>query len=248
MELLERPDKLVCSLCGTDKSPLFNCDEGRVCQRCSETTSEGRDNTSRALKAKQRVDLVHIDALTGQKNVDANSAECEYLLTSGTLMHEDMSVKDADIKLGSGNEVINPKVAGLVNTLTDPTVASLEASNHRTDLLTMLGTDIAAMALDAADTIQACNSLEKMLAHQMATVHQMSMMMAHRSTLVQDPQLAVKTMNAAMKGFSTYQGGMLALRQLRGNQQQHIVVQHVNVQAGGQAMVGNVSSRGGQLP
>jgi hypothetical protein len=83
-----------------------------------------------------------------------------------------------------------------------------------------------------------------MLAHQMAAIHDAGMRMVHRANLIQDPSLAAKTLNCAMKGFSAYQGAVGALRQLRGNQQQHIVVQHVNVGAGGQAMVGTVNARG----
>jgi hypothetical protein len=151
-----------------------------------------------------------------------------------------------DLHVGSGGEAINHKVGGLIDTLTDPCVATIEASSHRTDLLTMLGNDIAAMALDTAATVQASNSLEKMLAHQLAAIHHASMKMVHRANLMQDPVNAARTMNAAMRGFATYQGGLSALQLLRGSQEQRILVQHVNVSAGGQAVVGNVNNGGGR--
>ena len=51
-------------------------------------------------------------------------------------------------------------------TITIPELAAVEASLDRSRLLLQSGTDVAAMALDAATSIQANNSLEKMLAHQ----------------------------------------------------------------------------------
>lgn len=244
MKLPNKQDLPCCSICASSKVELFDCDGGQVCEGCAETTRQGRDNTSRALKVKRKRDQLQVDLLTGQTQVRQIPDEQAYELTGGGMMSTILNEVVPDIHLGSGGEAINPKHAGMFNTLTHPTVVALEASSHRTDLLTMLGTDIAAMALDAADTVKAANSLEMMLAHQMAAIHQLSMKMAHRASLIQDPVVSVKTMNAAMKGFSTYQGGLAALRHLRGTQQQHIVVQHVNIASGGQAMVGNVNTEG----
>lgn len=237
-------DMPCCAICASSEVKLFDCDGGQVCEACAETTRQGRDNSSRALKVKNKRDQLQVNLLTGQLQAQQITNEQAYELTGGSLMSDVLNEVVPDVHLGSGGEAINPKHGGMVNTLTQPTVAALEASSHRTDLLTMLGTDIAAMALDAADTVKAANSLEMMLAHQMAAIHQLSMKMAHRASLIQDPAVAVKTMNAAMKGFSTYQGGLAAFRHLRGTQQQYIVVQHVNVASGGQAMVGNVNTEG----
>jgi len=236
---------LACSLCGESASPMSPCLDGFVCEVCAELTRNGRDNTSRALKTQQLADqqlVLELQGAVGPVHIESS----EFAIAAGQLMAQDLHETFERSRSVSGGEAINPKVGGLVDTLTEPTVAALEASNHRTDLLTMLGNDIAALALDAAGTIEAANSLEKMLAHQMAAIHDASMRMVHRANLTQDPGLAAKTLNSAMKGFSAYQGAVGALRQLRGNQQQHIVVQHVNVGAGGQAMVGTVNTRGGR--
>lgn len=218
--------------------------DGHVCESCLESTRKGRDQTTQALKLQQLADRLALEKLQGRcANQDAESLD--YTIASGQLMSEEVLGASCAAIIGSGGEVIKPQVAGIVDTLTQPSVAAVDASNHRTDLLTMVGSDVASMALDAADTIQAGNSLEKMLAHQMAAIHDAGMRMVHRANLIQDPGLAAKTLNCAMKGFSAYQGAVGALRQLRGNQQQHIVVQHVSVGAGGQAMVGTVNARGG---
>ena len=161
-------------------------------------------------------------------------------------MTDDLVAAAPAIKLGSGGEAIDQKHGGLVNTLTEPTVAALEASNHRTELLTQLGTDIAAMALDAADTIGAGNSLEKMLAHQMAALHEASLQMFRRANLMEDHAVATKCMGAAIKACTAYQNALMTLERVRSDKRQHIVVQHVQVNAGGQAVVGSVSAGGGQ--
>ena len=65
----------------------------------------------------------------------------------------------------------------LYDTLTVPDLAAVEASFDRSRLLTEQGADVAAMALDVANTIQAGNSSEKMLAHQLAAMHKVAMEM-----------------------------------------------------------------------
>jgi hypothetical protein len=235
----------VCSICGTCQGDMTSYLDGHVCETCCDITREGRDGTTQALKQKQTADRLQVEQIQGQTGHQSAEA-VEYTIAAGQLMAGELLGATTAVQIGSGGEVIKPQAAGMINTLSQPSIAAVDASNHRTDLLTMLGSDIAAMALDAADTIEAGNSLEKMLAHQMAAIHHASMQMVYRANLIQDPALAAKTLNAAMKGFNAYQGGIGALRQLRGNQQQHIVVQHVNVSAGGQAMVGAVNTRGGR--
>lgn len=182
--------------------------------------------------------------LTDQQEDRIRMDEDQYALASTALMVSDLAAPVPSTCIGSGGEAIDQKHAGMVNTLTVPTIAALEASSHRTELLTQLGTDIAAMALDAATTIRAANSLEKMLAHQMAALHQASMRMLHRANLVQDTEHAVKYVNAAIKASMAYQGALTTISRVRDDKRQHILVQHVNVGAGGQAVVGTVNSGG----
>lgn len=238
----ERVDR-TCSLCSTQGGEMTAFFDGHVCESCLDTVRKGRDQTTQALKLKQMADRLAVEKLRGSTS-HQTAESLDYAIAAGHLISdEDLGASPAAI-IGSGGEVIKQQAAGMVDTLSQPSIAAVDASNHRTDLLTMVGNDVASMALDAANTIKASNSLEKMLAHQMAAIHDAGMRMVHRANLIQDPSLAAKTLNCAMKGFSAYQGAVGALRQLRGNQQQHIVVQHVNVGAGGQAMVGTVNARG----
>lgn len=237
--------RYACSLCGISNHQVSNCDDGYVCEKCSERTRDGRDATSRGLKHRQRSNALRLDQIQGSES-GLSPDELNYQIAARELM----AVAEIDAcvpaPIGTGGEVIPSAHGGLIDTLTTPSVAAIEASNLRTELLTSLGNDIAAMALDTSDTIQAANSLEKMLAHQLASLHHAGMRMVHRANLQQDPVLASRTLGAAVKAFSTFQGGVAAIRQLRGVEKQHIVVQHVNVGQGGQAVVGTVNTGGGQ--
>ena len=108
-----------------------------------------------------------------------------------------------------------------------------------------MGADVAAMALDAAETIQADNSLEKMLAHQLAVCHDGAMRFASKAQLEQDPQHMVRLMNLANRSMETFQKGLLTWKRLHGTGEQRIVIQHVNVTQGGQAVISQSTPRGG---
>src|SRR5216683_5724614 len=99
--------------------------------------------------------------------------------------------------VGPGGEVVNTysaptESAGVLahdgvrlavrNTLTEgATRIAEDASIRRTDLLLQPSFNALAMGIDAADSIQAANSLEKMLAHQMAVAHEASLRLMDRA-------------------------------------------------------------------
>lgn len=234
-----------CSICRGTSSGLTKSLDGYICEDCADKTRLGSDTTSHALKLQQIANRAQLQQLTGEHEW-ITPEQLEYKAAANQLMAEEiLCANRVTLPLVSGGEAVNPKVAGLVNTLNDPGVAAMEASNHRTDLLTSLGNDIAAMALDAADTISAGNSLEKMLAHQMAALHQAGMQMLRRANLMEDHGVAAKCMGTGVKALTAYQGAIATLEKMRRDNSQHIVVQHVNVNAGGQAVVGSVNTRGG---
>jgi len=138
-------------------------------------------------------------------------------------------------------------------TLKDPNSVSIGASLQRLRL--MDETHSIDMAVDAAETIEAKNSLEKMLAHQMTSCHVLSMRLMSRAARFADnlnvsyshPHMeqAVKVINAAARLMDTYQRGLSTLAKIRKGGQQKVTVEHVHVNAGGQAIVGNVMGGGG---
>jgi hypothetical protein len=139
-----------------------------------------------------------------------------------------------------GEAVPPPTEKFLHDALTIPDLAAVEASLDRSRLLLQSGTDVAAMALDAASSLQASNSLERMLAHQMAAAHKQAMEQMGRVPYEHDAAAQAKRLRAAARCMSVYQQGLLALHKVRQNGQQRIMVQYVNVSDGGQAVIGKV--------
>jgi hypothetical protein len=92
--------------------------------------------------------------------------------------------------------------------------------------------------------VQPRDELEAMLAVQMGAIHQATMMMArrlnHTSSLAQQDA----TERALNKLARTYATQMEALKRYRTSGQQKVTVEHVTVNAGGQAIVGAVAHGG----
>jgi hypothetical protein len=165
-------------------------------------------------------------------------------------------------------EVCKPHIADLpnkfwlTNTLSDGNLITEEASITRTDLLMQPNMDISAMALDAAQTVKADNSLEKMLAHQLAMTHEMVMKLGNAAMgevqKIQHPTThghglrqvdateLQRLTNSVARLQASFQQGMLTMQKLRTGGNQTVTVQHVNVNAGGQAVIGNVTGGGGK--
>lgn len=139
-------------------------------------------------------------------------------------------------------EVVPQGNVELRDTLATPGLVALDASAERLELVAQVGIDCAAMALDASDTVNATNSLERMAAHQMALLHKTAMNYAARANLQQDPQNAVKMMNLSIRAIETFQRGMLTFKRLRSSGEQKIVIERVNVEGGGQAVIGHVQA------
>jgi hypothetical protein len=95
--------------------------------------------------------------------------------------------------------------------------------------------------LSVVKGIEPKDEVEAMLAAQMAAVHMASMTFARRLAHVENlPQQdsAERAFNKLTRTFATQ---MEALKRYRTSGQQKMTVEHVTVQAGGQAIVGNVS-------
>jgi hypothetical protein len=138
----------------------------------------------------------------------------------------------------------------LRNTLADgATRIAEDASVRRTDLLMQPSFDVVALGIDTADSIEAANSVEKMLAHQMAVAHEAAMRMADRGLSYEHSQPgdqveACRCLVTAARLMAAFTNGALALQRLRTGGSQTVTVQHVTVSAGGQAVIGNVQPGG----
>jgi hypothetical protein len=106
-----------------------------------------------------------------------------------------------------------------------------------------------ALGVDTADTIQAANSAELMLAHQLGGLHAGAMrLMGQMADMIQLQGTAIRTDDSAnlrvtrlagavSRLTTAYQNGLVTLDRLRAGGKQTIVVQHVQVNGGGQAVV-----------
>ena len=80
-------------------------------------------------------------------------------------------------EIGTGGELV-PTEPELRDTVKNPDYVTVDASRDRLALAS--GAGVLEMALDASDTIDSKNSLEKMLVHQMAVLHRQIMRLSTR--------------------------------------------------------------------
>lgn len=128
-----------------------------------------------------------------------------------------------------------------------PKVAAL-ADNERLGLASEARAD--ELAIDMEESVTAQTSIEKAMVHQLAAAHALALRLVGRANLeiegmgLFDRQERREAMvevarlsNAATRLMQTYQQGALALTKIRGGGAQTIVVQHVQVNDGGQAVI-----------
>jgi hypothetical protein len=101
------------------------------------------------------------------------------------------------------------------------------------------------LAMAILNGIKPQDEIEAMLAVQMIGVHNMAMATLARG-MIKDQTFAGRQANAdqATKMLRTYVAQMEALKKYRTGGQQKMIVEHVNVNEGGQAIVGTVNQGG----
>lgn len=151
----------------------------------------------------------------------------------------------------AGGEVLPTGAEGFYirDTLQRPDTTAVDASLERTSLLQRAGA--LETGLDAAKSIDARNSLEKMLAHQMATCHVAAMRIFAEATENPRPYdqngqaLMIKKLNMAARLVDTYQKGMDTLTRIRTAGKQTIEVKQIHVN-GGQNVIADTVTTGGR--
>jgi len=169
-------------------------------------------------------------------------------------MDEVLAKRDAEAYLKlpedlvkSCGEVIQQdfRLPHIIDTLQNPNMISVIASEHRLDLAACVGSRVAELAVDAAESAQAGNSLEKMLCHQLAAAHRAAMKLTASSLNTPLPPVEMARLsNAAARMMQVYQEGLLTLQKIRTGGKQTVVVQHVQVSEGGQAVVAGSMNSG----
>jgi len=96
----------------------------------------------------------------------------------------------------------------LIDTLQNPSMVSVIASEYRVDLAAYIDSRVAELAVDTAQSAQAANSAEKMLCHQMAAAHRAAMKMLGQSVRVSNyPVEVARLSNAAARMVRVFQEG-----------------------------------------
>lgn len=145
----------------------------------------------------------------------------------------------------------------ITNTLQKPDQIAIDASATRTALLYDQPADLVAIAIDAAASVKAGNSLEKMLAHQLGGLHVLMMKSMKRALQFEKREGEYGTgfkrddaiefgrlCNSASRLSSTFQEGLLTLQRIKTGASQTVTVRHVTVGPGGQAVFGNIKTGG----
>jgi len=120
-------------------------------------------------------------------------------------------------------------------------MVKIRASSERLDLIEDAG--VLALATDAAASIENPNSFEKMLAHEMATAHQLAMKMCAQANRNLDEGDQIDTIHTAFllgqasKLMKMFQTGMQTLVKSKKGGRQEMVVQHIHVEKDAKAVV-----------
>jgi len=215
----KHPRPTSCAKCGASDVRLNPCEGGHICDECVSQYHEGRDESTKAIKSLKKQVLEETPLITPSAGVKPMQVGTDPSATPGL---------------------------GLVDNPQNPDQTALDASAYRAGLLTGMGNDCVAMAVDAATSIKAENSLEKMLAHQLAMAHKSALEVTNKAFFEEDATEKAKLLNLAARMMDTFQRGLLTFQRLKTGGEQRVTVHHVTVAEGGQAIVGNV--RGGDKP
>jgi hypothetical protein len=98
-------------------------------------------------------------------------------------------------------------------------------------------------AMDLFESINPTEGIEAMLALQMVGAHHAAMECLRRAMIEkQSVEARNQNLGHAQKLMTLYANQLAALDKHRGKGQQQVTVRHVNVEAGGQAILGNVNA------
>jgi hypothetical protein len=107
--------------------------------------------------------------------------------------------------------------------------------------------DRANASLTAVEGIAPRDPLEALLTVQMVATHNLALDFLRRATNPDaHPEMVSEQINRATKLMRAFSAQTAALERHRGYGKQHVTVEHVHVNAGGQAIVGAVQRGGGE--
>ena len=212
--------------------------------------SETRKRGGKAIRALQKAARYsNMEPQRGISDVILNGFEVERAEAEAKAMLK----PTGELVAGAGEVVhvdsTDPEVSRLVfaDTIREPNMIGVDASEQRMEAAADAG--VLEAAVDAAESARAGNSLEKMLCHQMAAAHHAAMKLMARGTDSRLPPAEMARLtNAAARMMDTYQTAFLTLLKIRTGGKQTVVVQHVQVSEGGQALITGSMKAGALKP
>lgn len=219
------------------------------CLACLEETFSGKDTLSKSLlKMIEHLQELNLACALEAQGEPAHTEHhrAEWARRIAAELYRRGAARSKELAQAKGEAIPSEDEHPLYDTLTVPDLASVEASFERGRLLLSSGPNVAAMGFDASDTIQAQNSLEKMLAHQLAATHAVVMEQVGQVHVREEGQATAKRLTAIARCLHAYQHGLVTLKKLRQTGNQRITVQYVNVSEGGQAVIGTIDRGSGE--
>jgi hypothetical protein len=209
-----------------------------LCPACLTETSPGTSTTSKAARLAIRAQEergLSIRARAAGEITEA--AEHHDLALWHGQASEAIAGQVPAVTIAHG-EAVSQWLPWMRDTLADLDLPALDASRTRGQLLE--ANDVTALGIDVASTVAAGNTVEKLLAHQVALAHKVAFEQASKAARERDPAIEAKRLESAAKMMAAAQRAAITLQKLRASGPQRVVVQHVHVEAGGQAVVGDV--------
>ena len=214
-----------------------------VCPSCLADTTPGDDSMSKA--ASENVQSDEYKALSRRaraagdiESADKHQRESNWHGHAVVALKRHGFQKVKNTVVGAGEASASPGY--FKDTLADPGLTAIESSEARGKLL--LANDVVALGIDISNTIGATNTMEKLLAHELALAHKIANEQASMASREYDRAMQVKRLQVSARMMTVFQQGVLALHKLRTGGTQNVVVQHVYVADGGQAVVGAVQA------
>ncbi len=236
-----------CEKCGNPPDlgeSLWPGDQWR-CLTCLEEQLPGRDLVTKwmdkTVEYHHRMQIARHTQANGETELASEAQnEAEWTGAIAADLKAQGTARATNVPITHGEAVPPHAETYLHDTLADPDLVAIDASLDRSRLLLDGGMNVAAMALDTANTIKANNSLEKMLAHQLALAHKMAMRQIGRAEVEYDSVTQLRRLNVATRFMAVFQQGLLALHKLRHGGRQDITVHYLNLSDGGQAVIGDL--------
>ena len=179
----------------------------------------------------------------------ANRKPVKFKAVESDSRNPTMGLQDPDDPLGAVkmSEALGTTDSGVQGYLLDQVIKTFKGavSKDDYDIDKVISASNSVMALLSG--IQPRDEIEGMLAVQMVGVHNMAMDTMSRAMLGEQTfEGKQANVNQSTKMLRTFTAQMEALKKYRTGGQQKMIVEHVNVNEGGQAIVGTVNQGGGK--